>query len=410
MDVTLQNIFESGFNHFAAGKSLPHKYYKAAKAIVNCRTPYMGGSTYQCEDGHFDHAQYHSCKHRSCPLCSALPRARWVKAQQERLLACDHYHVIFTLPHELLELWRYNNRWFSDVLFQTCRDTLVTLLQDEKHLGALPGIIMALHTWGRNLSFHPHLHCLVTGGGIDKTQQWRQLQHHYLLPVAVMKALFKGKLLARLWTALNNNTLTLPPYIKRPVIQRLLRKLNEKTWNVHIQERYPHGRGVMLYLSRYVKGGAISNHRLTCVNEKQVHMRYKDHSDQQYKTMVLTQAQFIERVLWHIPETGQHSVRQYGLYAYQARSKRNQIRDELGQLPEQVITESLGWRDYLTSIGRKPRDTCSKCGKPLLRFALIHTLGWGDENSIYKSTRARFVQQDDQRAPALGFATIRGPT
>lgn len=410
MDVTLQNIFTESFNHYASGKALPHKYYKAANAIMKCRTPFMGGYEYACEDGHEHYPQYHSCKHRSCPLCNTLPKARWVDAQQARLLACDHYHVIFTLPHELLELWRFNSRWFSEALFQACRDTLMTLLQDERHLGALPGIIMALHTWGRNLSPHPHMHCLVTGGGLDKTYHWRNVRHNYLLPVAVVKALFKGKLLARLWEALKHDKLTIPPYLQQSDIQRLLRKLNDKSWNVHLRERYAHGRGVMLYLSRYVKGGAISNKRIEYADHQHVRLRYTDHRDQRSKTMDLKRSHFIERVLWHVPESGQHTVRQYGLYAYQARSKRNQCRVELGQDPEQDTVSPLDWRHFLELVGQKSKGICSKCGKPLIRWGQIYPVKGFNENSIYKYPRARSVQQDDQHDPATGFVPIRGPT
>ena len=410
MDVTLQNIFTESFQHYAAGKSLPAKYYKAANAIMNCRTPYLGGREYACEDGHEHHSQYHSCKHRSCPLCNELPKARWVDAQHGRLLACDHYHVIFTLPHELLDLWRFNSRWFSDALFQAGRDTLMTLLQDERHLGALPGIIMALHTWGRNLSLHPHMHCLVTGGGLDEEQHWRAVRYHYLLPVAVVKALFKGKLLAQLWTALNNNTLSLPPYVQRADVQRLLRKLNDKKWNVRLQERYAHGRGVMLYLSRYVKGGAVSNKRISCAAGSQVLMRYKDHRDNRYKSMALKRVHFIERVLWHVPEPGQHTVRQYGLYAYQARSKREQCRMELGQAPEQEKATPLEWQAFLDGLGLSAKGKCSKCGKPLIRCDVISPLRRDNENSIYKYPRARFVQQDARPDPSTSNFSIRGPT
>lgn len=410
MDVTLQNIFAESFSTYASNRSLPYKYYKAANAIINCRTPIMGGYDYRCEDGHEHHPHYHSCKHRSCPLCNTLPKAKWIEKQKGRLLACDHYHVIFTLPHELLALWRFNTRWFSDSLFQACRDTLITLLQDDRHLGALPGILMSLHTWGRNLSPHPHMHCLVTGGGLDKTGHWRDVRYDYLLPVAVIRALFKGKLLARLWNALKSDELTLPPYMARGDIQRLLRKLNEKKWNAHIRERYQHGHGVMLYLSNYVKGGAISNQRIMAVMGQQIKIQYKDHRDDKTKSMVLKQNDFIERVLWHVPETGQHTVRQYGLYAYQARLKRNQCRSQFGQEPEQDAQEPLGWRQFLKTVGRKSKVTCSKCGKALIRWAVIHPVGRHNENSIYKHPRLKYVQQDDQRDPAQCYIQARGPT
>jgi len=171
MDTTLQAIFCRSFDSYAAGKRLPLQSHKAAHAIMQCRTAALGGHVQRCPEDHVSRNEYNSCKHRSCPRCAALPKARWAEAQQARLLGCDHYHVVFTLPHELLALWTSNRAWFIDALFQTCRDTLMTLLQDARYLGAIPGIVMSLHTWGRTLSLHPHIHCLVTGGGLSRAGQ-----------------------------------------------------------------------------------------------------------------------------------------------------------------------------------------------------------------------------------------------
>lgn len=367
MDATLQGVFHAHFDQFMQTHTLAHKHYQAANAIMACRTEAMGGHIQRCPDAHEERVQYHSCKHRSCPRCQALAKVRWADAQQARLLACDHYHVIFTLPHELLDLWQYNTRWFADALFQAARDTLMTLLQDEKHLGAVPGILMALHTWGRTLNLHPHVHCLVTGGGLDAQQQWRALRYDYLLPVAVVKALYKGKLLARLWTALQDGALHRPAGQSQGEIQRLLRKLNEKAWNVRIQERYPHGQGVLRYLARYVKGGAITDRRLVHTDAQRVTFDYTDHHDQRRKQMTLSAEHFLQRVLWHVPEPGQHTVRHYGLYAHHGRAKRAQCRAQLGQGPEQATPAPLDWQRFMANLGHKQAGRCSICGKALLR-------------------------------------------
>ena len=340
-------------------------------------------------------------------MCNALPKARWVETQKERILKCDHYHVIFTLPHELLDLWRHNSHWFADQLFKACRDTLITLLKEPNHLGALPGIIMALHTWGRALSLHPHIHCLVSGGGLDDERHWRAVQYDYLLPVAVVKSLYKGKLLARLWAAVNEGRLTLPAWQKPADIQRLLRKLNGKAWNVRIQERYAHGKGVMLYLGRYVKGGAISNERIESVTPKTVTFHYKDHRDHLHKTLELTRQQFIERILWHVPETGQHTVRHYGLYSHHSRAKRNLCRRQLGQPPETDNTEPLDWQRFLADIGQGEKGKCSQCGQALLRCQSIGATRWRDKNSINKW--AALVQQDVQLNAAPSDRQGTGP-
>lgn len=412
MEATLQSIFAHEFERYAREKPQPLKHHKAANAIIQCRTPAMGGHVQRCPDGHEHHVQYHSCRHRSCPQCHGLSKARWVEAQQAKLLGCDHYHVIFTMPHQFLGLWQYNRQWFTQAFFQVCRDTLITLLQDPKHLGATPGILMALHTWGRNLSLHPHLHCLVTGGGLDAQGQWQNVQHHYLLPIKVVSALYRGKLLAELWGKLNANELVLPPSMSRADIQRHLRKLAQKPWNVCIRERYPHGDGVMKYLARYVKGGAIDNGRLLEADSNHVRFSYKDHRDKQLKQSTMTTGHFIERVLWHVPEPGQHSVRHYGLYSHQGLAKRNACRQQLGQKPEQPVGEPIQWAEYLSKIGIKEAGKCSKCAKPLLRYLTLSPIRRIDKNSIIESRRCQYrayFQQPLEPDTAKGLHQDTGP-
>jgi len=244
---------------------------------------------------------------------------------------------------------------------------------------------------------HPHVHCLVTGGGLDKQQQWRACRTSYLLPVAVVKALYKGKLLARLWTALNAHELTLPTGKRQSDLQRLFRKLNEKSWNVRIQERYPQGHGVMLYLSRYVKGGAITNRRIFSVDGEQVTFGYTDHRESQRKSMTLTTEHFIQRVLWHVPEPGPHTVRHYGLYAHQGRAKRARCRTQLGQAPEHTDIAPLDWARFMAQIGQGKIGKCSICGRALLRCEDVPRTK-PSKNSIYKVSRP--VQQCVQLDPA----------
>lgn len=408
MEATLHGIFNAHFERYTRHHKLALKHHKAARAIMACRTEAMGGHVQRCPDDHESHIQYHSCHHRSCPRCHALSNAQWVDAQQARLLACDHYHVVFTLPHELLDLWQRNTRWFANALFGASRDTLMTLLQDKKHLGALPGMVMALHTWGRTLSLHPHVHCLVTGGGLDAQSQWRSLRYDYLLPVAVVKALYKGKLLARLWTALLADELHLPAGQGRGALQRVLRQLNDKPWNVRIQERYPHGQGVLKYLSRYVKGGAIRDGHLRAADAQHVSFDYTDHQDHRRKTLTLSTEHFMQRVLWHVPELGQHTVRQYGLYAYQARNKRTVCRSQLGQAPEQDHINPLDWRQFMEKTGQAKKTSCSICGKALLRCDLVPRTR-RNEISLYKSDDDIFVQQDVRPVAAPRYRLAVGP-
>lgn len=407
METTLQGIFMERFAAYARGRKLPLRTHRAAEAIMRCRTEALGGHVQQCPEAHVARVQYHSCKHRSCPRCAALPKARWVEGQQARLLACDHYHVVFTLPHELLCLWSWNRAWFVDALFQATRDTLMTLLADDRHLGALPGMVMALHTWGRTLNRHPHIHCLVTGGGLTRAGEWKGVRHDYLLPVRVVKALYKGKLLARLWDALQSGVLQLPEGQSEADVARVLKGIGKKTWNVRLQERYAHGRGVMLYLSRYVKGGPITDRRVLSADAKETCFGYKDHRDGKGKIMRLSTDHFMERVLWHVPEPGQHTTRHYGLYAHQARPKRALCRSQLGQGPEKKRIDPVEWPAFLEQFGQDTRTQCPTCGKPLVRGITI--VPRRIKNSINKECDEDFVQQGARPDDAMWFSRTGPP-
>src|SRR5262244_3786146 len=263
--VTLQTIFQDAFPAYEQAHPLPVHVRRAARALMQCRTAALGGHVQACPDGHVARIWYNSCRHRACPQCAYLQTEWWLAFQQARLLACDHYHVIFTLPHELNPLWLANVPGMTTLLFQAVRDTLGTLLADSKYLGAQPGIIVALHTWSQTLVLHPHIHCLVTGGGLTADGSWQAVRHGFLLPVRVVMAVFRGKMLAAIRQAWVREELVLPAAVRPQQLLHLLRRLGHprKTkWNVHIRERYRHGVGVVTYLARYLRGGSIKNARL----------------------------------------------------------------------------------------------------------------------------------------------------
>jgi hypothetical protein len=362
--VTMQSIFQQHFGAYAAAHRLPLHHHKAAAALMACRTAALGGHVQACPEGHEQRVWYNSCKHRSCPQCAYLQVEQWLATQQARLLACDHYHVVFTLPRELHELWRYNRRTFADLLFRAARDTLFTLLEDPRYLGATPGVIAALHTWGRTLCLHPHVHCLVTGGGWTAAGAWKPVRGGFLLPVRVVAALFRGKLLAALRQGLTRGTLWGPDATRPQVLQGELNRLGRVRWNVYLKERYPHGRGVVTYLGRYLKGGPIANPRLLAANTETVTFGYTDHRDGKRKAMTLSADAFLGRVLEHVPPPGSHGVRAYGLYAASKRARLDHARHALGQ-PPAVPPPVLTWQDAWTADDADP-TRCTVCGRPLM--------------------------------------------
>jgi hypothetical protein len=210
IEKSLRGIFQSGYEEYHRTHGVSRDQHAAAHAIMTCCTEETGVTEWICPEDATVVIDHHCCRHRSCPRCHSTRTREWLQMMEQRLLPCDHFHVVFTLPHEFNPLWSHNRQWCSDHLLRAAAETLQQLLRDERHLGADVGILAALHTWGRTLSFHPHAHLLVTGGGL-KGSDWKGAAHDYLLPVAVIKAKFRGKWLAWLNEAYADGTLKLPP-------------------------------------------------------------------------------------------------------------------------------------------------------------------------------------------------------
>lgn len=392
MEASIRGVFRAHFRSWSQGRALPLHQHKAAAALSHCRTPAMGMHIQYCRAGHYAREEPNACRCRSCPRCAALARERWVESQRSKLLGCDHYHVVFTLPHELLDLFWRNRRVMVDRLFRAVRETLMTLLGDPRHLGAEPGLVMALHTWGRNLSRHPHIHCLVTGGGLAGSGHWRGTKSNYLLPVRLVQALYRNKLLAMLHQAANDGVLRAVPGGTTRSVHGELAALRDKRWQVHLRERYAHGEGVTKYLARYVRGGPISDRRIYRVDDETVTFGYRDHRDGRRKRMTLAAHEFISRILWHLPEPYQHMVRTAGLYSNRAAQKRSRCRRHLNQGPE-AVRRGLSWQAYLSRSGHHRRAACPRCGAPL---AVASPRRQNQNSYSMRRAVAVFVQLTDQ--------------
>jgi len=369
MSPTVQSIFQDHFDAYLKDHPQPLHKLKAARAFINCRTAALGGHVQRCPEGHVERVWYNSCKHPACPQCNTLASERWLDKIRAKLLDCDHYHAIFTLPHQLNDLWWHNNTLMANLLFQAATATLKELLADEKYLGAVTGIIACLHTWGRNLSRHPHLHVLITGGGWTG-KQWKPITNGYLLPFQVVRKLFAGKYIGALRQAQQKGQLQLPADLTARQLQALLNQLLWKTkWNVHICERYERGDGVATYLADYLQGGPIDNGQIENNPEKQTPkqliLSYTDHRDHKRKKLPLTPQHFIQRLLWHIPEPRQQRARYYGLYHPKKEPIRAKCREHLGQGPEQA-PEFLDWQTYLERIGHPQPTRCPQCNARLI--------------------------------------------
>jgi hypothetical protein len=338
---------------------------------------------------------YNSCRQRSCPQCSGLPRESWLEHWKTRLLDCPHFHVIFTTPHQLIPLWRYNKALFAAALFAAASQALLELLGDAKYLGARVGLLAALHTWSQTLAAHVHLHVLVTAGGLTEDGRWQAAKKSCLLPRQVLMIVFRGKLRAELLRALERGELAIPPDTNEAAVRSLLNKLGRVVWNIKILDRYDHGAGVATYLARYLRGGPIGNSRLSAVRNGRVFFRYRVSSSGasdrgRRETMSLEVDEFLSRLLEHVPPSGLHTVRGYGLYAGNQRARLDGARQSLGQTPlAQSWTEPPDWQELCAKMGQAEAGHCPVCrarlvvhshfrpgrGPPCLRLGMVEMGG-----------------------------------
>jgi hypothetical protein len=311
----------------AYGGELRRRYRLAAVTLkvmwhlVTCRTALLGGHLDVCDACGYERVSYNSCRDRHCPKCQATERARWVAERLERLLPVPCFHVVFTLPAELRPLALRNKRLVYDLLFQAASSTLLTLTRDPKRLGAEIGITAVLHTWGQTLEFHPHLHCVVTGGGLALDgSRWKPGRQGFLLPLGVLSKLFRGRFMAALLRARDHGKLDFAgstAALADPMRWAALRDVLYRTgWNVYAKPPFGGPAQVLRYLGSYTHRVAISNHRLVALDDGQVTFTYKDYRDgAKRKTMTLDAVEFLRRFLLHVLPPRFVRIRHYGLWA-----------------------------------------------------------------------------------------------
>lgn len=368
---TLQGILHRHFKPYRETHRLSVAQRRAGESLSACRTAALGGHVSRCPNGHIERVWYNSCRHRACPQCNALARERWLAKMRSRLIECAHHHLIFTIPHELNALWMLNTPVMMQALFAAVRSTLAELLADPRYLGAQAGAVLALHTWSRALALHPHVHVLVTDGGLSDAGVWVSPKRSHFLPARVVMALFRGKLLAALRALHLAGELRLPDTMSAAHFERLLNRLGRLKWNVHIKARYAHGEGVSIYLARYVRGGALNNSQITHAADERVDFRYRAHGAEAATTMRLAPQSFLARVLAHAPEARLHTVRYFGLYAPNRSAALNQARALNDQPPLDPPVE-MTCEQFLVRLGYAQGHLhCPNCGARLIRAATL---------------------------------------
>jgi hypothetical protein len=308
---------------------------QALRQLADCRTAVLGGHSELCLDCRHERISYNSCRNRHCPKCQARARARWLEHQAEQLLPVEYHHVVFTLPAELSDLALANPVGVYDLLLSSAAATLRDVAANPKHLGATVGVLMVLHTWGQNLHHHPHVHAVVSGGGlscdpagvIDATPRWVGCRPGFFLPVRILSRVFRAKFLAALRSAFDRGAWALPGRLASLADPggraRWWSALTAKDWVVYAKPPWGGPAQVLKYLARYTHRVAISNARLLQLRDGHVTFRYKDYADDHKdKALTLTAEEFLRRFVQHVLPKGFVKIRHYGLLANRTREAR----------------------------------------------------------------------------------------
>jgi hypothetical protein len=362
--------------------------HKAMRDIERCRTARLGGHVYVCSQGcGYLAISYNSCRNRHCPKCQSLQQARWLAERLERLLPTHYFHIVVTLPHELNPLALCNPELVFNLLFASVSQALLQFARDYERLQAQVGFTAVLHTWDQVLNLHPHLHLVVTGGGLSADgQRWIAARNSFLLPVRALSKIIRGKFLEGLKQAYHEGRLQGQVGLADPVqFRRCTRKLFRKKWVVYAKSSFEASRKAYHYLSRYTHRVAIANQRLVTLADGKVSFRARDNSRPGHKRLVtLTAPEFIRRFLLHVLPPRFVKIRHYGLMAPgNVKTKLEQARALLSLKAPEALKEPSGqeldtpratqtWQERLRALTGMDLTICPNCGQGrLLRRRLI---------------------------------------
>ena len=343
------------------------------QAIETCRTEVMGGSVEWCDHCQYTHIRYRSCRNRHCPKCQGAAREKWLQQRTAELLPTEYFHVVFTLPEPIAAIAFYNKEVVYDLLFAATAETLLTIARDPQHLGVEIGFFAVLHSWGQNLHFHPHLHCIVPGGGLSADHdRWIPSRPGFFLPVKVLSRLFRRLFLEALEKAYAAGQLqffgALEPLRDPSAFARYLAPLKKADWVVSAKPPFGGPQQVLQYLGRYTHRVAISNRRLLALEDGQVSFQWKDYRDQQQqKVMTVSAEEFIQRFLQHALPPRFQRIRYYGFLANCHRAARLELcRRLLATACSDLLPCPTDCRDLLAALITCNLSLCPQCGVGIL--------------------------------------------
>jgi hypothetical protein len=365
------DVFRAHGSDYRQQHSLPRVHLRVMRAIETCRTAALGGHVEKCDHCGFERISYNSCRNRHCPKCQSLAKARWMENRKAELLPVGYFHSVFTLPHELNPLVLCNKKTLFDILFKAVSDTLLEFGADPKHgLGGKLGCIAILHTWDQTLQDHFHLHCLIPGGALSSDgSSWTHARKNYLFSVKALSKAFRGKFIHLLKKAFKENRLIFPgkasSLASTRMFVRLLNQLWKKQWVVYSKKPFAGPENVLDYLGRYTHRVAITNHRITAVENGVVRFRYRDRRDhEKFKFMTLAAEEFIRRFLLHTLPDSYVRIRLFGFLANKCKERCLALcRKALHYNPEPPNSSPIDSRSLLLHLTGIDLDRCPRCSQ-----------------------------------------------
>lgn len=360
------------------GLQLTYAQKRVLLDLLACRTPELGlHKIEQCDHCAHTKKTYNSCRNRCCPKCGGGQRAKWLDERSKDLLPVPYFHAVFTLPAELAQVALQNQKVLYNILFRASSETLKEVAADPRYLGAEVGFVAVLHTWGQTLTHHPHLHCLIPGGGIALDgSKWVACPETFFLPVHVLSAVYRDKFLTHLKTAFHTGELCfsgrLAHLAEEQSFNALCEKWSDKGWVVHAKPPFAGPEVVLKYLARYTNRVAIGNSRLISFEDGHVSFRYKDYArGGEQRIMRLDGVEFLRRFLNHVPPSGFMSIRHYGLLANRYRKKKLAVsRDLLAQAGVE-LQSNHETPAPTTSDGEDDRHRCPACGAGTMQVVQV---------------------------------------
>ena len=364
--ITVNDIIRRNWDRYREKYSVSEHERKIFRHIMACRTEEMGARVQRCDSCDYTLTLYNSCRDRNCPSCQSMKKERWIHERKDELLPFQYFHVVFTLPDRLDPIVARNKEKVYALLFAKVKETLLSAASEKEYFGAKIGFFAILHTWGQKLNIHPHLHCVVPGGGYDtRTKKWKRCKKDFFISFEVLAARFRSLFLAALKKMKNEKKLVLEGsgYDHPDLFQSLIDELWNKQWNVFLKETYESETNVIDYLGRYTHRIAISNYRIVKVEDDYVYFTYKDYkADNKREVKKMQVLEFMRRFCFHIVPKRFVRIRYYGLLAHRNRSGTIRECREFFEIKFEAKKQAYTWVDiFIKVMGRDP-FRCPKCG------------------------------------------------